>query len=219
MAGISIKIAKADRNVEVDWDSLPDQVKLYVVEQGLSKLLNAATTKIKKDEADAKDKAFALAEKKLDNLKAGQVKTRSAKSGKVAGAVMAEARRLAKAIVKAGIKAKNKKISDYAAKAITEMANLYLEGHPELITTATANVAAAEALTVGAAEAVNVEAMPVDAKKVAARLAKNAEAKAATEAKNAGKPGSQKSTTKVQAKPAKAPVPAKPKAPHAPAAH
>jgi len=210
MTDFTIKIAKAKRDVVVTWDNLPDAVKAYVVEQGLSKLLNAATTKIKKDEADAEAKAFALVEKKLENLVAGNIKARTAKT-KVSGAVAAEARRLAKAIVKAGIKAKNKKISDYAAKAITEMANLYLEQHPELMATAEANVAAAEQLTVGAANAVNVEAMPVDPKKVAARLKKNEEAKAATEAKNAGKPGGQKAAVKPAPKAAKVAAAAIPK--------
>src|SRR5678815_4288031 len=109
MTDFTIKIAKAKRDIVVTWDNLPDSVKAYVVEQGLSKLLNAATTKIKKDETDAEAKSFALVEKKLENLVAGNIKTRSAKT-KVSGAVAAEARRLAKAIVKAGIKAKNKKI-------------------------------------------------------------------------------------------------------------
>lgn len=194
-----IKIPKAGANVSVDWDALPDNVKLHVIEQGLGKLLNAATTKITAalvpDEAERKAQALSLANKRLDGLNAGKVTSRaSSKDGKVSGVVMTEARRLAKNIIKAQIKAAGEKISHYEAKAITEAANAYLSEHPELIESANASIEASKALA--ATAGVNVQAIPVSQEKVKKSAEKLAKARAETAAKNAGKPGSQKSATK-----------------------
>lgn len=195
-AGVTfkIKIPKAGQSIEVVWADLPQKVQMYIVEQGLSKLLVAATAKVtattQPDEALRKDEAMAYANKKLDSLKAGKLSARASKSdGKVSGVVMTEARRLAKTIVKAQIKAAGQKISDYSAKAITEAANLYLGDHQELIAQAEQSIAQAKALSEVAA--VNVAAIPVDQDKVAKREKANAEKRAATSAKNAGKPGAQ----------------------------
>lgn len=202
MTTFTIKITKAKANLDVVWEDLPDPVKLRIIEEGLGKMLNGATAKetssTTPDEAVRAANAMALAEKKLASLKSGQLKTKASRDGKVAGVVMTEARRLAKNIIKAQIKAAGKKISDYEAKAITEAANKYLEKHPELIEAATASVNAAKNLASAVSEEVaGLEASPT---KVAANEKKKAEARAATAAKNAGKPGPQASTIKKQAK-------------------
>jgi hypothetical protein len=194
-----IRITKAKADLEVDFDELPKEVKLAIVEKGLAAFLNGATaketTKTTPDEAVRAENAMALANKKLDALKRGELKAARAKSdGKVSGVVMTEARRLAKNIVKAGIKAAGHKISDYEAKAITEAANAYIEEHPEIVQQAQASVEAAKALA--AATSVPVASIPISHERVAKREAKNAEARKATASKDAGKPGAQKSTTK-----------------------
>lgn len=205
----NIKITKAKTSIAVEFDDLPDEVKVFIVEQGLSKLLNGATAKetsaTTPDETARAANSLALANKKLDALKAGQFKRTSRGDGKVAGVVMTEARRLAKNIIKAGIKKEGKRISDFEAKAITEAANAYIGEHPELIETAKASIEANAKLAQSVA--VNVAAIPVSPAKVAKNEKKKAEAKAETLAKNAGKPGPQKSATKKQA--AK-PVPTRP---------
>ena len=201
-----IKIAKAKQEIEVEFDTLPPAIKAYVVEQGLSKLLNAATAKITKANTGPAEKdgktltaeeniaasAMALAEKKLESLQAGKMVARTKKAGdsKVDREVLVEARRQAKLIVKAKLKAANKKISDYTAKALTEAANVYLESHPELI--ADAQAAINEASKHAASAELDVAAIPVDPDKIKANEEKKAKAKAATAAKNAGKPGPQK---------------------------
>lgn len=192
-----IKIAKAEQVVEVAWVDLSDDVRTYIVEQGLSKVLNSATAKETKattpDDTTRKANALALANKKLDSLKRGEFK-RTKAAGKVPGAVMTEARRLAKNIVKAAIKAAGEKISDYEAKTITEEANAYIDQHPELVAQAEASIAAAQDLA--AKTGVNVKSIPVSEKKKAARIEANAKKRAETAAKDAGKPGPQASKLK-----------------------
>lgn len=206
---IKVKIAKAQTNIEVIFEDLPPDIQLYIVEQGLSKVLNAATAKVTKanteSEAQLAELALAEANKKLDKLKKGDLKRSSKSDGKVPGVVMTEARRLAKNIVKASIKAQGQRISDYEAKAITEAASIYLGEHPELIEQASASIEASKNLATAAA--VNVSSIPVSEVKRAKNEAKKAEARAATEAKNAGKPGSQKSTV------AKGAIPVPPRKP------
>lgn len=211
-----IKISKAKADLEVDFDALPPNVQLYIVEQGLGKLLNGATAKetaaTTPDEATRAANAMGLAQKKLDSLMAGKIVARKAAGdGKTPAVVMTEARRLAKNIVKAGLKAKGKKISDFTAKAITEAANLYLTDHQDLIAQAKASIDAANALA-STAE-VNVDAIPVDPVKVEAREKANAAKRAETAAKNAGKPGGQASTPMPRGQAALKPVPPRRPAP------
>jgi hypothetical protein len=206
MTTFYINVPKAKAKLECDFESLPPEMQLAVVQAGLEKIVNSGTTKATKAdypvETELQAVALELAGKKLDALKSGEFKPgkrTSATSGKVAGVVMTEARRLAKNIVKAGIKAQNKRISDYEAKAITEAANLYLEEHPELIEAAKASIEASNNLASTAA--VDVNHIPVSAEKVKKNEEKKAKAKAETAAKNAGKPGPQASAIKKQAKP------------------
>ena len=197
-----IKITKAKRDMVVDFDALPDAVKIYIVEQGLAKLLNGATAKetaaTTPDETTRGNNAYALAEKKLESLKEGKTSARKASGdGKTPAKVMTEARRLSLNIVKAKLKAAGKKISDFTAAALTEAANQYLAANPGLIEQAKAAMEAAEALA--NTGDIDVNAIQADPKKVAAREAANAKKRAETAAKNAGKPGGQASTIKKQA--------------------
>lgn len=200
-----IKIAKAKTNLEVDFDAFPPEVKAYIVEQGLSKLLNAATAKetvaTTPDDATREANSLAHAQKKLENLQAGQMTARRASKsdGKTPAAVMTEARRQAKIIVKAQAKAKGKRLTDYTPKAWTEAANIYLNDNPALIEAAQAAINAAAALAAQAE--MDVSTLVADPKLVAANEAKKEAARKATAAKNAGKPGPQKSAIKKQAKP------------------
>lgn len=223
MPTFKIKISKAKADMEVDWDALPANVQQYIVEQGLSKVLNAATAKETKDKtpdnATREANAMALAAKRLDGLKEGKTGTKKSSDSKVPGKVMTEARRLAKQIVKQAIKAGGGKVSDYTAAQITEAANLYITQHQEIIQKAEANIKAADDLA-GVAAA-DISGLKADPKLVAKREAENAAKRAATEAKNAGKPGGQASATKKQAgkpTPVRAAPPAKPAPAPAPTA-
>lgn len=202
MRMFQVNIAKAKAKLDVDFDLLPPEVKLHVIQHGLDKLLNAATAKETKaktvDDATREANSMVLAQKKLENLIAGQISARKAKETKVEQVVTIEARRQAMFIVKANLKAAKKRIGDFTTKALTEAANLYLSNNPALLETAKKAVEENAAL---AAQAVfDVNAIAADPKLIAKNEAKKAEARAATEAKNAGKPGSQKSTLKTRAK-------------------
>lgn len=203
-----VKIPKGEAYLDVDFDEFPDEVKMAIVEKGLSAFLIAATAKVTKstdpDPAQRKANAMALASKKLDAMKEGKLRVTKAKDSKVPVAVRAEALRMAKTFVKAAIKAGGNKISDYTAKAITEAAEGYLAEHAELFETATAKVNA-EAELAKAAN-VSIAGLKADPTLVAKREKANAEKRQATAEKNAGKPGPQKSAIKSQMKP----VPAKP---------
>lgn len=200
---IRVKIAKANASIEVSWDDLSPEVKMYIVEQGLAKLLNGATAKETKtqtpDDKQRAANALSLANKKLDALKKGEFK-RTRASGKVPGAVMTEARRIAKNIVKAGIKANGEKVSDYDAKSITEMANQYIEENPDVVTQA--QTAIENAAKLAAATKVDTSKFAPNPAKKAKREAANAAKRAETAEKNAGKPGPQRSAIATRAKPA-----------------
>lgn len=208
MTTFNIKVTKAKQALEVVWEELPDAIKLRIIEEGLGKLLNAATAKVTAKSSESPEsmasQALGLAQKKLDSLKKGELRAKVSRDGKVSGVVMTEARRLAKNIIKQQIKAANKKILDYEAKAITEAANVYLTNHPELVAAAQASIDAAKGLATQAG--VDVSAIPVSEAKKAKRIAKNAEARAATAAKDAGKPGPQKSATKMRQVPQRKPA-------------
>jgi hypothetical protein len=195
-----IRIAKADKNIDVDFNAFSPEVKRFIVEQGLSKLLNAATAKDtlaahNNNEEEMRSDAYVNAQKRVASLVAGNTSARKSKSSgsKVSGEIMTEARRQAKIIVKAQIKAAHGRISDYSSKTLTEYANKYIEANPSVVEAAKLAVEAAQNLASKAT--MDVAAIPIDPSKVKANEDRKAKAKAATAAKNAGKPGPQASTT------------------------
>jgi hypothetical protein len=189
MAMLDIRISKANSTIQIDSDWFNPEVQARIFEEGLSKMLNAATAKLTKelvpDDNDRADQALALVEKKLEGLREGRLTAKRATGAKVPAAVMAEARRLAKNIIKASIKAAGRKISDFATKQVTEKANLYISEHPELLEQAAAAVTAAQMVTAGVE--VDVTDLTPDAKLVAKREEKNAAKRKETEARQAAK--------------------------------
>lgn len=149
---LSIPVTKAKAAMEIDTDlleTLPEEVYREIIIQGLKTLLNRGTSKITKttypNEEELKAAATAAAEKQLQDMKDGKIKlSAGAKSKKASGAVMTEARRLAKNLVKAAMKAKGIKVSHVDAKEITKAANAVLddpEQGKKLIEQAEANLA------------------------------------------------------------------------------
>lgn len=175
MSTINVQISKAKQELQIsveDFMALDVNVQIYILEQGFGKVLNAATSKLTKEKVaeegltdeQVADQAMGLVAKRMDELKAGKVKrTRSAGKGKVPGVVMTEARRLAKNIIKAAIKASGERISAYEPKVITEAANEYLTQHPEVIEQAAASIEQAKTL----AGVADVSGIHTDAKRVA----------------------------------------------------
>ena len=203
---IQIPIAKAGKNVmfEVDPDdinNLPAEVFAMVVKEGLKVVLNSRMSKLAapsklegKAAEDNKAAALAKAEENLNDLKAGKLtkKTSAAKAAGVDRAVMTEAMRLAKEVVKNECRKAGIKISHVPASEITAAAKVQVEGNPQYIEDAKANIAArANVLSV-----VDIKSLVKESPKLVAEAeARKADRKSQLSAKQAGK--TDKRTAKV----------------------
>jgi hypothetical protein len=139
--------------VEVDTAKLPDAVYREALLQGLKVLAERAMSKLTKeaypDEAERKAAIKAKAEANISDMYEGKVKLTGAVAVKKAsGAVMTEAMRLARNLVKDAMKAEKIKISTVKASDITAAAKAFIEADPSIITTAEANLKAREATPV-----------------------------------------------------------------------
>jgi hypothetical protein len=191
---LAIPVTKGKATIEIDTDTdIPEAMYIEALKQGLKVLLNRGTSKIKKEtypnEDELKAAAMAQANVQLEAIKAGTIKVSGAtkSAGKVAGAVMTEARRLARGIVKDQIKASGGKISHYEAKDITAAANALLEVRPDIIEDAKANLAKREAAPEGTATIDLKSLIHVSAKKVKAAEDAKTKKKDQLSAKQAGK--------------------------------
>lgn len=187
---LKVIITKAGETLEVDTNAIPPDAYRIIVMEGLKAVLNKGMSKIKTKDLEGEDlekaKAAALAKAKenLEQVMADKLRKAGAKGEKVSGKVKTEAMRLARNLVKDGLKAQKLKISHYSASDITEAAKLVLEENPELMEQAKDNLAEREATPVK----INLGALKPDPKKVEA--AEKAKAKKAAEkplsAKQAG---------------------------------
>jgi len=190
---MSIAVTKSGNLVDVDLSKLPDGVYREALLQGLKVLINRGMSKITKealpDDATRKAEADHKANANVADLYAGKVKLTGtkAKSAKASGAIMTEARRLAKNLVKDAMKANGIKISHVAASEITKAANALLDADPSIIETATKNLADREATPV----AIDIKALI----KTDPKLVEKAEAKKAAD--KANRPLSAKQAGKV----------------------
>jgi len=154
MAILQIPITKAKGFLEVDTSSdLSDEVYAEALLQGLKVLLNRGASKITKEtypvETDLRAAALEKATEQLEMVKTGTIKFTGAKAkSKESGAVMTEARRLAKNIIKDEMKRNGIKISHVEPKEITAAANELLSADPSIIETAKANLEARQATPV-----------------------------------------------------------------------
>lgn len=139
--------------VEIDTSTLPDEVYREALLQGLKVLANRGTSKITraafKSGDEFKAAALAKANEQVEAMKAGKIKLTGGKAKKASGAVMTEARRIAKALVKDAIKASGGKISHYESSVITAAANKLLEEDPSIIAKAEEELKRRESIKVG----------------------------------------------------------------------
>jgi hypothetical protein len=145
MAIMSVPITKGKTTLDIDTETLPEDVYREVILQGLKVLMNRGTSKITKefypDSEEMKAAAVKTAEAQIEALKTGKIKfSGSSKVKKASGAVMTEARRLARNMVKDAMKEAGYKISHVEASEITKAANALLEADPSLVETAKANL-------------------------------------------------------------------------------
>jgi len=148
MAVLQVPITKGKGFVEIDTedtDALPGEVYKEALLLGLKELCNRGMSKLTKastkDEAELQSLAMAQAEKNVEAIAQGKIRFlgKKAKTGESA-AVMTEARRLAKNLVKDGIKAAGMKISHVETKDITAAANELLANDPSIVEQAKANL-------------------------------------------------------------------------------
>lgn len=150
MAILEIPIVKAKTTMKIDTrdpaegGDLPADVYAEALFLGLKAIANRGMTKVTKseypDEAELRAEAMKVAEQNLANIRANKVRKTGAKAGKTGGAVMTEARRIAKAMVKELLKRQHVKISSLKAADITKAANSLIEQNPAIIEQAKAEI-------------------------------------------------------------------------------
>lgn len=179
--------------VEVDTANLPDAVYREALMQGLKSIAERAMSKITKeaypDEAERKAAIAKKARENIEDMYAGKTKiTGQAAVKKASGAVMTEAMRLARNLVKDAMKANKIKISHVKASEITAAAKALLESDASIIATAEANLKAREATPVKINIASLIHTDPELVRKdEAKKAAKKAEKGEQLSAKQAGK--------------------------------
>jgi hypothetical protein len=130
---IKIPIVKATRKddpswVEVNINACPDDVVKEIYLQGLKVLLNRGMSKITGTKTDESVRqVMEVAAKNLEDLYAGKIRMSAGVRTKVSGAVKTEAMRIARMIIKDGIRDSGGKISHYTAKDITKAAADFLD--------------------------------------------------------------------------------------------
>ena len=195
---ILIPITKAGKGVTFAVDSdivndLAPEVFAMVVAEGLKNLLNSRMSKLEAPSKlegaaleDAKAVALDKAAENLELLLAGKlVKKSASKTSTVPKAVMTEAMRLAKEVVKNEIRKAGMKISAVPAKDITAAAKLQVEGNPQYLIDATENIAEREKIS----SVVDIKTIISESPKLVAEAeARKAERKSKVSAKQAGIP-------------------------------
>ncbi|HSW92140.1 MAG TPA: hypothetical protein VLG09_05845 [Candidatus Saccharimonadales bacterium] len=188
---INVTVTKGKATIAVNTGPIPDDVYQEILLQGLKVLLNRGMSKITKetypDAEQLKTAAMAKAAENLDNLMQGKIRFTGGKKKVATGAIMTEARRLAKMIVKDEIKRQGGKVSHYEASEITKAANALLEQDPTIVEQAKKNVEERQKTVVEGAASI-VSTIKISDKLVAKAEEKKAKAKASgLSAKQAGK--------------------------------
>jgi hypothetical protein len=188
---ISFALKNGAGEVSVDTARLPDDVYREALLQGLKVLAERAMSKITKEaypqEAERKAAIKAKAEDNIDKMYRGEVKiTGKAAAEKPKGAVMTEAMRLARNLVKDWMKSKKIKISTVKASQITKAAQDMLGNDPSIIETAKANLVARTSHPIKMDLSALIAADPVLVAKAEAK-AQKAKADKPLSAKQAGK--------------------------------
>ena len=202
---IAVPLKNGAGSVDVYTGILPDEVYREALLQGLKVIAERAMSKITKeaypDEVERKGAIHAKALANVEDMYAGKVKiTGSVTVKKASGAVMTEAMRLARNLVKDAMKANKIKISTVKASDITTAAKALIASDPSIVTTAEANLAARTATPIKIDIMALVHADPTlvakaEAKAAAAKadkpLSKTQAGKVAPAARSKAKPTAQ----------------------------
>jgi hypothetical protein len=174
---ISFALKNGAGTLEVDTSKLPIEVYKEALMQGLKVLSERGMSKLTKeaypDEAERKAAIKDKAEANVKEMYEGKTKlTGASKVKKASGAVMTEAMRLARNLVKDAMKANKIKISTVKASEVTATAKKLLDADPSIIATAEANLKAREATPVKLDIAKLIKADPELVKKAEEKAAK-----------------------------------------------
>lgn len=153
MANVSVNISKGKGAVSVDTDAFSEEIYAKIFTLGLETYLNKNMSKIKTKDLEgaeleaAQQAALEQANKNHQALLDGKF-GRQGKAKGTSGAVMTEARRLAKNLVKDEIKRAGQKVSHYENAEITKWANELIVADPSIVKMAEASLEQRKAKTV-----------------------------------------------------------------------
>lgn len=178
---LMVPVTKAKGMIEVNTGMLPEHVYREIIIQGTKVLLNRGMTKLTKEAYPDPDllKAAAMekAEETLQNMYDGKIRIMGgAKSDKVPREVMTEARRIARALVKDGLKRAGVKISYVESSEITKAANVLLADQPQILEQAKEEVERRQ--KAASKVQIDVKSIPISEKRKAAAEAVAAQKKA-----------------------------------------
>ncbi len=150
---ITVSLKNGAGTLEIDTAKLPDDVYREVFMQGLKVIAERGMSKLTKeaypDEAERKAAIKAKAEENVQDMYDGKTKiTGAVKAKKASGAVMTEAMRIARNLVKDAMKANKIKISTVKASEITKVAKQLIDSDPSILKTAEENLKQREATPV-----------------------------------------------------------------------
>lgn len=193
MGLMQIVVTKGKGTVDIDTDKLPDEVYQAALAEGLKAFVNKGMSKIMTKGLEgtelesAQQAAMTKAQENASACLDGTIKLpgRKAKAKGASGAVMTEARRLARNLIKDEMKRAGIKISHVEASEITKAANALLDQDPSIVETAKANIAERDKVDVGAK--INIKALIKESPKlIKAAEERKAKSKNTLSAKQAG---------------------------------
>lgn len=190
---ILVPITKGKGTLELFISRLPDNVYREILVQGAKVVANRGMTKITKETypnaEELKAAAMAKATETLQAMYDGKIRIMGAKADKISGAVMTEARRLARNLVKDQLKAMKVKISYVEASEITKAANALIAANPDIVKQAEASLKEREAKAETIRETLKgfAATVPISEAKKAKAEAEKAKAKEQLSKTQAGK--------------------------------
>ncbi len=148
MSIIQVPVPKAGKeaflSVDTDSDIPSTDIYAYLLMLGLKTVLNRGQSKVTKtdipDDAKRQAEAMRIAGIQLEALREGKVRGAGSATKKASGEVMTEARRIAKAMVKDGLRAAGQKPSHIAPKVISDLAKQLIDADPSILAKAKAVV-------------------------------------------------------------------------------
>lgn len=208
MTIVTVPVTKGKGVVEIDTDSLPEDVWSEVVLQGLKTILNRGMAKVTVAELGSEEgvrqEAMIIAEQNVSKMKEGKIKfsgkATKASAIKMDKAVASEALRIAKDRIRDAIKASGKKLYAVKAADITSAAKELIASDESIVKAAEEAIKARSAVPSTTDLSAIIGGLKEDQTKIAKAEAEKAEAKKnkPLSAKQAGQTVKAKGKTKIK---------------------